>query len=404
MKILVINTGSSSIKYELFDMSSEYVMASGLVERIGEVQSMLRHRYFPEAGKVLEKKETAVFADHEAAFGRIAQLLKDQEFGPIQNEADITAVGHRVVHGGEQFKTPVLIDEEVVAAIRQQIPLAPLHNPSNLKGIEVARHILPSAKQIAVFDTAFHQSIPRHAFLYALPIGLYQQHKVRRYGFHGTSHAYVAEQAAAYLKKPLKELNLITIHLGNGCSMAAIKEGQCVDTSMGMTPLEGLVMGTRSGDIDPAIPFYLADYLKLSLKDIDRLLNKESGLKGLCGENDFREIVKRDEVNDEAARIALEVYAYRIKKYIGSYLAVLGRCHGIVFTAGIGENVPLIRQMVLTDLQALGIILDETKNSASAKGTREISLEGSPVKVMVIPTNEELAIARFTCDVISQLK
>ena len=269
-----------------------------------------------------------------------------------------------------------------------------MHNPANLIGIEVARTILPDARQIAVFDTAFHQTIPRKAFLYALPYELYKKHKVRRYGFHGTSHVFVAEQAAQYLRKPLSELNLITIHLGNGCSMSAIEHGRCVDTSMGMTPLEGLVMGTRCGDIDPAIPFYLSEYFNLSLKDIDHLLNKESGLKGLCGENDFREIIKKYESNDEQARIALEVYTYRIKKQLGAYLAVLGRCHGIVFTAGIGENVALIRCLALGGLEPLGIILDEKRNNSMAKGVREISSEKSPVKILVIPTNEELEIAR----------
>ncbi|MCR4337296.1 MAG: acetate kinase [Candidatus Omnitrophica bacterium] len=402
MKILVINTGSSSIKYELFDMTDEYVMASGNVERIAEAQSFLTHQYFPEPEKVVEKKESVFFKNHEAAFECIAELLKDKKVGPIKNAADITAVGHRVVHGGERFKAPVLINESVVTAIREHIPLAPLHNPANLKGIEIAGNILPNAYQIAVFDTAFHQSMPRKAFLYALPLELYKKYKVRRYGFHGTSHAFVAEQAAQYLGKPLKELNLITIHLGNGCSMAAIQQGRCVDTSMGMTPLEGLVMGTRSGDIDPAIPLYLADYLNLSLKDIDRLLNKESGLKGLCGENDLREIIKKYESSDESAQLALEVYTYRIKKYIGAYLAVLGRCHGIVFTAGIGENSVLIREMALSGLEPLGIILDDKRNHSFVRDAREISLEESLIKVMVIPTNEELEIARATLEVVLQ--
>lgn len=394
MKILVINTGSSSIKYELFDMANESVLARGKVERIGESQGLLTHQYFPDASKILEKKEEVFFRDHTAAFERVAELLRDEYMGPIKNAEDIEAVGHRVVHGGEVFKSPVIIDDRVIRAIREQIPLAPLHNPANLIGIEVARTILPDARQIAVFDTAFHQTIPRKAFLYALPYELYKKHKVRRYGFHGTSHVFVAEQAAQYLRKPLSELNLITIHLGNGCSMSAIEHGRCVDTSMGMTPLEGLVMGTRCGDIDPAIPFYLSEYLNLSLKDIDHLLNKESGLKGLCGENDFREIIKKYESNDEQARIALEVYTYRVKKQLGAYLAVLGRCHGIVFTAGIGENVALIRCLALGGLEPLGIILDEKKNNSMAKGVREISSEESPVKILVIPTNEELEIAR----------
>jgi acetate kinase len=404
MKILVINTGSSSIKYELFDMQSSQVMASGRVERISEANSKLLHQYFPEPTKAVVKEENAHYPDHAAAFKRIEELLKDEQFGPIRDALDINAVGHRVVHGGEFFKAPVLIDQDVLKAIEDNIPLAPLHNPANLKGIEVARQILPHAHQVAVFDTAFHQTIPMKAFLYALPIDLYKEHRIRRYGFHGTSHSYVAEQAAKYLGKPLQSLNLITIHLGNGCSMAAIKEGRCVDTSMGMTPLEGLVMGTRSGDLDPAIPFYLADHLQLTLKDIDRVLNKESGLKGLCGKNDVREVIKDHEAGKELASTALEVYTYRIKKYIGAYLAVLGRCHAIVFTAGIGENSALVRHMAIGGLEKLGIILDEKKNESPLKGIRDISLEGSPVKIMVVPTNEELKIALAVKDLIASRK
>ncbi|MBP9855359.1 MAG: acetate kinase [Candidatus Omnitrophica bacterium] len=402
MKILVINTGSSSIKYELFDADHEKVLAGGVIERIGQPESFLLHFYNNHKGRQ-EKREEVLILDHAAGLKRVAELLQDQQFGAIKDPVEITAVGHRVVHGGECFKAPTHIDEAVIETIRDHIALAPLHNPANLKGIEVARDVFPNAYQVAVFDTAFHQSIPPRAFLYALPMDLYKKNKIRRYGFHGISHAYVSDQAARWLSKSPSEVNMITAHLGNGCSMAAIQGGRCVDTSMGMTPLEGLVMGTRSGDIDPAIIFYLADHLKMSIKDINTLLNKESGLKGLCGENDVREIIKRYEANDEQARLTLEICAYRIKKYIGAYIAVLGRCHCLVFTAGIGERSVLLRFMILNGLERMGIELDSTRNASTQGGIREISRDGSPVKVLVIPTNEELMIARATRNVVEKI-
>ena len=314
MKILVINTGSSSIKYELFDMDHHQILASGMAEKIGEGKSMLTHKKILASGESVTKVEEGVIADHHQGLNRIVGFLIDKEHGVIQDKSEISAVGHRVVHGGEDFHVTTVIDEKVIAAIKENIPLAPLHNPANLTGIEVATSIFPDSPQVAVFDTAFHQTIPMRAFLYAIPFELYQKERVRRYGFHGTSHAYVAERAADYLGQPLSELNLITIHLGNGASMAAVKKGMCIDTTMGMTPLAGLVMGTRSGDVDPAIPFFLADYLRMSLKDIDTLLNKDSGLKGMCGANDMREVIEKKNAGDEQAKIALEVYTYRIKK------------------------------------------------------------------------------------------
>ena len=301
-----------------------------------------------------------------------------------------------MVHGGEAFHAPCVIDDEVIAAIEEFVPLAPLHNPSNLIGINVARRLFPAAAQVAVFDTAFHQTIPAESYLYALPYELYQKHRVRRYGFHGTSHWYVSEKASEFLNRPLNQLKMITIHLGNGASMAAIKGGKCMDTSMGMTPLEGLVMGTRSGDVDPALPFFLAANLGMDLAGIDRLLNKESGLKGLCGFNDMRQVIEAAEGGQETAKLALNIYALRIKKYIGAYLAELGGLDAIVFTAGIGENAPLVRSMCCQGLEHIGIAVDEQRNAARSSGARSISKDGTAVQVLVVPTDEELKIARET--------
>jgi len=402
MKILVINAGSSSIKYELFDMDNHTVIAQGMAEKIGEETGILTHKRITSSGDTIKKEIKGKINDHHQVLTRIVELLVDPEIGVIQDKSQITAVGHRVVHGGESFHSPTVIDTRVMAAIRKNIPLAPLHNPPNLEGIEVTRKIFPNSPQVAVFDTAFHQTIPEHAFLYAIPYRLYEKEKVRRYGFHGTSHAYVAEKAAAYLERPLIRLNLITIHLGNGASMAAIKNGRSIDTTMGMTPLEGLMMGTRSGDLDPAIPFFLADYLGMSLKEIDTLLNKESGLKGICGINDMREILAKKKAGDRQADIAISIYTYRIKKYIGAFYAALGILDGIVFTAGIGENASEIREDACSGLEDLGIEIDLQKNERKERETRDISTQGSRVKVLVIPTNEELKIALETQAVIEE--
>ena len=400
MKILVINTGSSSIKYELFDVGHYKILAGGLAEKIGEESSLLTHKKILPGGESIEKVHKGLIADHYDGLNRIVKLLVDPKDGVIADKTDISAVGHRVVHGGEAFHSTTIIDKNVIAAIKKNIPLAPLHNPPNLMGIEVAGSIFTDAPQVAVFDTAFHQTIPACAFLYAIPHEMYERHKVRRYGFHGTSHAFVSERAAEYLGRPLTELNLITIHIGNGASMAAIKKGKCVDTSMGMTPLAGLVMGTRSGDVDPALPFFLADHLKMSLKEIDALLNRESGLKGMCGTNDMREVIKKKDAGDKQAKIALEVYTYRIKKYIGAYFAALESLDCVVFTAGIGENVPYIRERSCSGLNRLGIRIDLKKNNMAENGIRKISPPDSKVNVLVIPTNEELKIAQETKRVI----
>ncbi len=403
MKILVINTGSSSIKYQLFDMERHRILASGVAEKIGEDISILTHWNVSANGEDVEKVEEGVIADHHEGMNRILSLLIDPEHGIVGDKSEISAVGHRVVHGGEAFHSPTIIDESVIAAIKENIPLAPLHNPSNLMGIEVAGAIFPDSPQVAVFDTAFHQTIPMESYLYAIPFELYEKHRIRRYGFHGTSHAYVAERAAEYLRRPLCELNLITIHLGNGASMAALKNGISVDTTMGMTPLAGLVMGTRSGDIDPALTFFLADQLRMSVKEIDDLLNKDSGLKGICGSNDMREVIRKKDAGDDRAEIALKLYCYRIKKYIGAYFAALGSLNAIIFTAGIGENSPYIRENCCQGLQKLGIEIDLERNNKSGKEIKEISLEGSEVRILVVPTNEELKIAQETEKVVEKI-
>jgi acetate kinase len=396
MKILVINTGSSSIKYELFDMAHQRRLASGLAEKIGEHMSLVTHRRFMSGEEPVLKVVDTAIPDHVKGMHCIADLLMDPKEGVARKRDDIVAVGHRVVHGGERFRSTTVIDNAVMSAIRQNIPLAPLHNPSNLIGIEVAASLFPNALQVAVFDTAFHQTLPMRAFLYAIPFEFYEKNRVRRYGFHGISHACVAEEAAIYMDRPLGGLNLIAIHLGNGASMAAIQGGKSIDTSMGMTPLAGLVMGTRSGDIDPSIPLLLGGISGMSLKEIDELLNRESGLKGICGTNDMRDVISRMEAGDERAAIAIDIYAYRIRKYIGAYVAALERLDAVVFTAGIGENVPLIRALCCRGLKRLGIEVDPERNLAAGNGVREISPAGSEVKVLIIPTDEGLKIARET--------
>lgn len=396
MRILVINTGSSSIKYELFDMDHCKILAGGLAEKIGEEISILTHKRILPNGEFEKNVDENTIADHYEGLNRIVDLLVDPEHGVIADKSEISAVGHRVVHGGETFHSTTIIDKDVIAAIMENIPLAPLHNPPNLMGIEVAGSIFPDAPQVAVFDTAFHQTIPSRAFLYAIPYEMYERHKIRRYGFHGTSHAYVSGQAAEYLGRPLTELNLITIHIGNGASITAIKNGKSVDTSMGMTPLAGLVMGTRSGDIDPALPFFMADHLGISLQEINRLLNKESGLKGLCGTNDMRKVIENMKKGDKQAAVALDIYTYRIKKYIGAYFAALEVVDAVIFTAGVGEHAPLIRKKSCQGLSRLGIEIDADKNAVAGVSIREISSPNSEVRVLVIPTNEDLEIARET--------
>lgn len=400
MKILVINAGSSSIKYQLFDMDGQMDLASGLAERIGETAGRLIHETLDSDGVKTKETFEGAIPDHHTGLERIVDLLIAPGAGVIQDKSEISAVGHRVVHGGESFHDSSIINQEVMAAIEENIPLAPLHNPPNLEGVRVAQAIFPDALQVAVFDTAFHQTLEPHAYMYALPYEIYEKQRVRRYGFHGTSHQYVAQMTAAFLKRPISKLKIITIHLGNGASMAAVKYGRCIDTSMGMTPLAGLVMGTRSGDIDPALPFFLADHLNLSLKEIDALLNKKSGIKGLCGKSDMREVLAAEAEGDERAHLALEVYTYRIKKYIGAYFAALGGLDAICFTAGIGENSPDIRRRCCEGLSHMGIILDEAKNQTANLEERDIGAPEAFVRTLVIPTEEELKIARETLRVV----
>ena len=400
MKILVINAGSSSIKYQLFELAPfERVCCSGYVERIGEAIGQLVHRVIQKGGDREYTRELAV-PDHQAGMALILDALTDREQGVIHNISEIEGVGHRVVHCGEAYSDAALINDAVFAAIQAHVPLAPLHNPPNLTGIEVARRLFREIPHVAVFDTAFHQTIPPHAYLYALPYDYYTTHRVRRYGFHGTSHKFITAEAAAYLDKPLAETCLISIHLGNGCSMAAVHDGCCVDTTMGMTPLEGLVMGTRCGDVDPALHAYLAEQTGQDIQQITNLMNKQSGLKGLCGTNDMRDIKERAAAGDERANLALDVYCYRIKKYIGAYSAVLPDLDAIVFTAGVGQNVADVRARICAGMERIGIVLDESLNLQESHKARDIHAAYSPVKVLVIPTNEELQIARETQSVL----
>ena len=393
-KVLVINSGSSSIKYQLFDMSNKKVLAKGLVEQIGEPVGCLTHQSPSAQDDNANITRTRPVENHQQGFQLIGDVLN--ESGAVRDSSELFGIGHRVVHGGEAFREPALIDEKVISTIRALSPLAPLHNPANLMGIEVALQFAPNVPQIAVFDTAFHQSVPPRAFHYALPHDLYDNHNVRRYGFHGTSHGYVAKQAALHLQRALHSLNLITLHLGNGASVTAIKKGKSVDTSMGMTPLEGLIMGTRSGDIDPAIIFYLVRKTGLSNDEMELLLNKHSGLKGICGVNDMREIAGLADEESEPARLAIEMYCYRIKKYIGAYSAVLGSVDALVFTGGIGENAVDIRARSCEGLSRMGIEVDEDKNRLKTSGIREIQRDRSSVSILIIPTDEELEIAEQT--------
>lgn len=393
-KVLVINSGSSSIKYQLFDMSDKTVLAKGLLEQIGEPVCCLTHHARSAQGDITDTTRKLPVENHRAGFQLIGDVLN--ESGAVRDSSELFGIGHRVVHGGEAFREPALIDEKVISTIRALSPLAPLHNPANLMGIEVALQFAPDVPQIAVFDTAFHQSVPPQAFHYALPHDLYDNHNVRRYGFHGTSHGYVAKQAALYLKRALDTLNLITLHLGNGASVTAIEKGKSVDTSMGMTPLEGLIMGTRCGDIDPAIIFYLGRKTGFSQDKIETLLNKHSGLKGICGINDMREIARMAAEGNAPARLAIEMYCYRIKKYIGAYNAVLGDVDALVFTGGIGENAADIRARSCEGLSKMGIEVDENKNNVKTTKIREIQSNRCSVSILVIPTDEELEIAEQT--------
>jgi acetate kinase len=400
VQVLVLNSGSSSIKYRLFDADLQ-VLATGLLERIGEPAGLATHRLTLD-GDVREVVDDAPIPDHEVGFARLVAVLEDAGVG-----TDIGAIGHRVVHGGDEFTAPTVIDETVMERIRSQVPLAPLHNPANLTGIEVAERLRPELPQVAVFDTAFHQTLEPHAYRYALPEELYRDHGVRRYGFHGTSHAYVARRAAAHLGQPLEDLKLITLHLGNGASATAIDGGRSVETSMGLTPLEGLVMGTRSGDLDPGVIFHLVRQGGWSADEVDTLLNRRSGLKGLCGDNDLRTVAERAAAADADARLALDVYVHRIRKYVGAYTAVLGGLDALIFTAGVGENADLVRAEVCRDLGVLGIELDPDRNAgaraaAAPAGVAELHAASSPVAVLAVATDEEREIAESTLAAVSR--
>ena len=394
MTILVLNCGSSSLKYKLFATEGLALLAAGMAERIGQADGRLHTRWRRAEGRFPAQEYRGVTADHRAALQHVFGDLAEE--GVLRDSADVSAVGHRVVHGGERFHEPVLLDATAIAAIRELVPLAPLHNPANLLGIELAQALCPRAAQVAVFDTAFHQTLPPHAFRYALPDWTYRQHQVRRYGFHGTSVAYVGRRAAELLGKPFEQANLIVLHLGNGASVTAVGNGRSIDTSMGMTPLEGLIMGTRCGDLDPDVPFYLMRHTALSADQTEELLFHGSGLRGLAGVGDMRELHALAQQGNGNAELALRMTGYRLKKYIGAYSAALGRVDAIVFTAGIGENDPDLRARACGELNNLGIVLDHELNATPAATARDIAAAASPVRILVIPTDEEWEIARAT--------
>ncbi len=396
MKILVLNCGSSSIKYQFIDTESKTELAKGAVERIGMSGAVLSHTRY-DGDKI---KIAGEILDHTMAIEYVLGVMLSKNHGVIDEKEDIEAVGHRVVHGGETFSDSVLITEEVVKVLQDNIELAPLHNPPNIKGIQAVTRILPGTPQVGVFDTAFHVKMPPKAYLYGIPYELYKKHKIRRYGFHGTSHRYVSQIAAENLGMDISELKIITTHLGNGSSMAAVKNGQSIDTTMGFTPLEGLLMGTRSGDIDPSLILYIMGKEGLSLSEAGTLLNKHSGLIGVSGESsDMREILAAVKDEHKRARYAFEMFCYRIKKYIGAYTAAMGGLDVLVFTGGIGENAVEVRQEVCNDMKFLGIELDDLKNE---NNETVISTESSKVSVMRIPTNEELVIAMDTNRIVEE--
>jgi acetate kinase len=387
MNILVINAGSSSIKFQLIQMPLETLICSGLMERIGSDEAVFTFK----SGKGTIVKEGAI-PTHRAGLKKIAEILLDAEKGVIQNSAEIDVVGHRVVHGGDSFSDTALVTEAVKKEIEEYATLAPLHNPHNLEGIIIAEQLFSEAKQIAVFDTAFHQTMPVKARKYALPNELYDKHGIQVYGFHGTSHKYVSEKAIAYLNK--QESKILSIHLGNGCSITAIVNGKSVDHSLGFAPGNGLIMGSRSGDIDHAVIFHLVNTLGYSLDDVNSLLTKKSGMLGITGFSDLRDIQTAAKNGNTACQLALEMNAYRIKKYIGAYTATMNGLDAVVFTAGIGENSSILRKLVCTDMDFFGITLDDGKNNLRSSMLREINIEAAKVKVLVIPTNEELEIAK----------
>jgi acetate kinase len=396
MKILVINCGSSSLKYQLIDMATESVLATGLVERVTFNDGIITMKRFDGKKYTAEHQD---YPNHKVALHAALDTLLDPEYGVIKSMSEINAVGHRVVHGGEKFTSSVLIDDEVEKAIRDTFELAPLHNPPNMMGIEASIEVMPGVPNVAVFDTTFHTTIPNYAYIYALPYSMYEKYGIRKYGFHGTSHLYVSRRAAAMLGKPLEETKIITCHMGNGSSIAAVKGGKSIETTMGFTPLEGVAMGTRCGSIDPAVVPFMMEKEGLSTREVDTLMNKKSGVLGISGvSNDFREIDEAASHGNERAELALKVFSYKVKKVIGEYSAVLDYPDAIVFTAGIGENSASIRNRILSGLENFGIKIDQEKNKVRGQEI-DIATPDSKIRVLVIPTNEELTIARDTKEI-----
>ena len=394
MKILVINCGSSSLKYQVLDMNGEVLLAKGLVERIGMDGSVITHT---KIGMDKVVNETPM-ESHKEAIALVLEAVAHPDHGVVADMSEIGAVGHRVVHAGEKYASSVLITEDVIKALEECVELAPLHNPPNLLGIAACQELMPNTPMVGVFDTAFHQTMPPESYIYALPYELYEEHKVRRYGFHGTSHKYVSTRCAEMLGKNIEDLKIITCHLGNGASVAAVQNGKCIDTSMGFTPLAGLAMGTRSGDIDPAI----VNFIEKKMGDADTVLNKQSGVFGVSGvSSDFRDIEAAAEEGNERAQLALDVFAHSVKSYIGAYMAEMNGVDAIVFTAGVGENDKDMRKTICAGLDNLGIVLDEAKNDVRGED-RIISTDDSKVKIVLIPTNEELMIARDTLEIVSK--
>ncbi len=393
MKVLVINAGSSSLKYQLIDMDSMNVMAKGLCERIGIDGSNLQHKNLV---KGISEKVESKMESHADAIRMVLDALTDSEYGVISSMSEIGAVGHRVVHGSEYFADSCVIDGKVMEALKRCIPVAPLHNPPNITGIEACEKIMPGVPQVAVFDTAFHQTMPAKAFMYALPYEYYEKYKIRKFGFHGTSHKYVSGETAKMLNKPIEDLKIITCHLGNGSSVTAVDGGKCVDTSMGFTPLDGVVMGTRTGSMDPAVVTFLMENEKMSAKEVDNLMNKKSGVFGVSGiSSDFRDLSAAADEGNERAKLALDMFIYSVTKLIGAYAAAMGGVDAVVFTAGIGENDAAIREKVVENLGFMGIKIDHEKNKIRGEKA-DVTGEGATVKTLVIPTNEELMIALDT--------
>ena len=400
MKVLVVNCGSSSLKYQVLEMDNSTLLAKGLVERIGLDGSVMKHEKIGMDKYIVE----APMKNHKDAIGYVLEALTDKEHGVISSMDEISAVGHRVVHAGEKYAGSVLITEDVMNALEECIDLAPLHNPPNILGIRACQELMPNTPMVGVFDTAFHQTMKPETFLYAIPYEYYEKYKIRKYGFHGTSHKYVSMRAAALLDKDIKDLKIVTCHLGNGASCAAVKHGVCIDTSMGFTPLDGLIMGTRSGGIDPAVITFISEKEGITADEVINILNKKSGVAGISGvSSDFRDLAEAEAQGNERAALALKMFAWRVKYYIGAYMAEMNGADAIVFTAGIGENDIDMRKQICSDLDGLGIELDEEKNNVRGE-ERIVSKDSSKVKILVIPTNEELMIAQDTAEIVSNLK